>query len=77
MTLPIFPLLIFLTSLGSIFLYLKTANDIFVVLAAVMSISLLIWGFVSAHWSIHLLALLTLLLLRKPKLISRVAAGLK
>lgn len=77
MTLPIFPLLILITSLGSILLYLKTTNDIFVVLAVVMSISLLIWGFVSAHWSIHLLALLTLLSLRKPKLISRVAASLK
>ena len=64
-SLPVFPLLMFITTLGSIILYLRTANDIFGVLSVVMAISCLIWGLVAAHWSIHLLALAALLFVRK------------
>ena len=66
-SLPIFPLLMFITTLGSIILYLRTASDIFGVLSVVMAISCLIWGLVVAHWSIHLLALAALLFIKKPQ----------
>ena len=77
MVLPLFPLLLFVTTLGSVALYLRTANDIFGVLAVALSFACLVWGLVVAHWSIHLLALVALLLLRKPKVIARLAASLK
>ncbi len=66
-SLPVFPLLMFITTLGSIILYLRTASDIFGVLSVVMAISCLIWGLVVAHWSIHLLALAALFLVKKPE----------
>jgi hypothetical protein len=66
MMLPILPLLFLITALGSVVLYLRTAHDIFGVLAVVSSLVCLIWGLVIAHWSVHLLALLGLLLLRSP-----------
>ena len=53
--------------LGSVILYLRTASDIFGVLSVVMAIACLIWGLVIAHWSIHLLALAALLLIKKPE----------
>lgn len=64
---PVFPLLMFITTLGSIILYLRTANDIFGVLSVVMAISCLLWGLVVAHWSFLLLALAALLFIRKPE----------
>ena len=66
MTIPIFPILFFLSAIVSIISYLKTSNDIFALLATGMTVSCLIWGLVIAHWSIHLLALLVLLFLGKP-----------
>ena len=66
-SLPIFPLLMFITTLGSIILYLRTASDIFGVLSVVMAIACLIWGLVVAHWSIHLLVLVALLFVKKPE----------
>ena len=66
-SLPIFLLLMFITTLGSIILYLRTASDIFGVLSVVMAVSCLIWGLVVAHWSIHLLALAALLFVKKPE----------
>ncbi len=66
MILPILPLLFLVTAIGSVVLYLRTAHDIFGVLAVVSSIVCLIWGLVIAHWSVHLLALLGLLLLKSP-----------
>ena len=66
-SLPIFLLLMFITTLGSIILYLRTASDIFGVLSVVMAVSCLIWGLVAAHWSIHLLALAALLFVKKPE----------
>ena len=50
------------TTVGSLLLYWRTANDIFGVLAVVMAIACLIWGLVIAHWSLHLLFLGALLL---------------
>ena len=64
---PMFPLLMFITTLVSIILYLRTANDIFGVLSVVMAISCLMWGLVVAHWSFLLLALAALLFIRKPE----------
>lgn len=69
MILPVFPLLMLATTLGSVVLYLRTANDIFGVLAGTMAIACLIWGLVVAHWSVHLLFLVALLFWRKPKII--------
>ncbi len=66
-SLPIFPLLMFVTTLGSIILYLRTASDIFGVLSVVMAVACVIWGLVVAHWSIHLLALAALLFIKKPE----------
>ncbi|AFZ35667.1 hypothetical protein Sta7437_2117 [Stanieria cyanosphaera PCC 7437] len=66
MMIPMFPLLLLITALGSIILYLRTAHDIFGVLAVGTTIVCLIWGLIIAHWSIHLLALLALLFIRKP-----------
>lgn len=70
MLLPAFPLLMLITTLGSVFLYFRTNNDIFAVLTTVLAIACLIWGLVVAHWSIHLLCLFALFFLRKPKLIA-------
>lgn len=75
MTIPIFPILLFLTALFNLFLYLRTANDIFAVLAAGMTICCLIWGLIIAHWSIHLLALLALLFCGRSKAIARVGSS--
>lgn len=77
MIFPLFPLLMLVTTFASIWLYLRTNNDIFGVLGLVMAIACLIWGLIVAHWSIHLLALLSLLTLRKPKAIAKVVATLK
>ncbi|VEP18241.1 conserved hypothetical protein [Hyella patelloides LEGE 07179] len=77
MIFPVFPILMLVTTIGSIILYLRTANDIFGVLSVGMAIACLIWGLVVAHWSIHLLFLVALLLLRKPKVIAKLAASLK
>lgn len=77
MILPVFPLLMLVTTLGSVILYLRTANDIFGVLAVCMTIACLIWGLVVAHWSVHLIFLVGLLFLRKPKVIAKVAASIK
>jgi multisubunit Na+/H+ antiporter MnhG subunit len=70
MMLPVFPLLMLATTLGSVVLYLRTANDIFGVLAGILAIACLIWGLVVSHWSIHLLCLVVLFFLRKPKIIT-------
>lgn len=67
-----FPILLFVTAIVSLFLYLRTANDIFALLAVGMTLSCLIWGLVIAHWSIHLLALLALLFLGKPAAVATV-----
>jgi hypothetical protein len=68
MMLPIFPLLLLVTSIGSGIWYQKTDNDIFGVLAVASAAACLVWGLVIAHWSIHLLGLLFLFKLRKPML---------
>ena len=61
-----FPILLFITAVVSAFLYLRTYNDIFALLAVGMTVACLIWSLIIAHWSIHLLALLALLFLGKP-----------
>lgn len=72
---PLFPILLFVTALSSIFLYLRTANDIYALLAVVMTLSCLIWGLIIAHWSVHLLALLALFFLRKPSAIATASSN--
>lgn len=66
MMLPIFPILLLITSLGSGLWYKKTDNDIFGALAVASATVCLIWGLVIAHWSIHLLGLLVLLKFKTP-----------
>lgn len=66
MTLPIFPLLFLMTSIGSILWYQRTENDIFGVLAVASALACVIWGLVISHWLIHLLSLIVLLTLRTP-----------
>ena len=73
MMLPIFLVLLLVTALGSLVLYLRTAHDIFAVLATGTAIVCLIWGLVIAHWSIHLLALFALLLIKNPVRLASVA----
>ncbi len=72
MMLPIFPVLLLVTALGSILLYQRTSHDIFWVLAVGSAVVCLIWGLVIAHWSIHLLTLIFLLAVRSPSRIARV-----
>lgn len=68
MMLPVFPLLLLITSIASGFWYQKTNNDIFGVLAVASAVVCLIWGLVIAHWLIHLLGLLLLVKLSNPLL---------
>ena len=77
MAIPMFLILLFSTALINIFLYLRTANDIFGVLAVGMTICCLIWGLVIAHWSIHLLTLLVLLGYGKSKAIATATVNSK
>ena len=72
-----FPLLMLVTALASIFIYLRTNNDIFALLGVVMSLCCLIWGLVIAHWSVHLLALLAVLFFAKPVAVATVNARQK
>ena len=74
---PIFPLLMLATTLISVLLYLRSANDIFGLLAVTMAVACIVWGLVVAHWFIHLCFLIALFFLRKPKVIARVAANIK
>lgn len=67
-----FPLLLFVTAIGSIIIYLRTDSDIFSLLAVGMSISCLIWGLIIAHWFVHLLALLAVLLIGRPVAVATV-----
>ncbi len=64
MMLPLFPLLLLITSVWSILWYQKSDNDIFGVLGATSAIIGLIWGLIIAHWSINLIGLLVLLYFR-------------
>lgn len=66
MMLPMFPILFLVTAVGSVFWYLRTANDIFGVLAAGSALVCLIWGLVHVHWAVHLLSLLLLLKFSSP-----------
>ena len=66
MMIPVFPLLFFVTSIGSVLCYQRTDNDIFWVLAAASAFTCLIWGLIIAHWSIHLVSLIVLLRFRSP-----------
>jgi hypothetical protein len=68
----IFPFLFLLTAIVSIVIYLRTSNDIFVLLGVCMALSCLIWGLVIAHWTIHLLALLAILFFSKPVAVATV-----
>ena len=72
-----FPILLFITAVISLLLYLRTANDIFALLAVGMTITCLIWGLIMVHWSIHLLALLALLFLGKPAAVATVSSRRK
>lgn len=62
----LFMILLLLMSIGSTLIYRRTNQEIHLVLAIFTAIILIVWGFAVAHWSIHLLALLTLLCIRIP-----------
>ncbi|MGK7876552.1 MAG: hypothetical protein AB4426_25625 [Xenococcaceae cyanobacterium] len=66
MMVPMFPVLLFFTALGSVLLYQRTSHDIFAVLAAGTAIVCIIWGLAIAHWSVHLLSLIVLLKFKSP-----------
>jgi hypothetical protein len=66
MMISIFPLLLLITALISIFLYQYTNQEIHLVLAVFSAIICLLWGLMIAHWSIHLLSLLALFCFRTP-----------
>lgn len=67
-----FLILLLVTALTSIIIYLRTDNDIFGLLAVVMSLTCLIWGLAIAHWSVHVLALFALLFFGKPVTVATV-----
>jgi len=71
MMFPVFPLLLLITALGSIYLYQRFSNEVYRVLVASLAIVCLIWGFAVAHWSIHLLCLVFLLMPNKLSFILR------
>jgi lipopolysaccharide export LptBFGC system permease protein LptF len=60
MMFPIFPLLLLLTALFSIYLYQRSANEVYRVLGASLAVVCLVWGFAVAHWSVLLFCLLLL-----------------
>ncbi len=66
MMISVFLTLLFLSTFISLLLYLRTNQDIHLVLAFFCGTIFLIWSLVVAHWSIHLLSLLVLLCLRIP-----------
>lgn len=47
-------------ALGSIWIYTQTSNDIPFVLAGVIGLICLVWGFAFAHWSLQILIVLGL-----------------
>ncbi|MFW6357960.1 MAG: hypothetical protein ACOC0N_01895 [Chroococcales cyanobacterium] len=75
MILPLYPLLLLATALGSIFLHHRTSNEIYRVLAACTTIVCLIWGFAIAHWSIHLLCLVLLFKFNRVALVKIVSSN--
>jgi hypothetical protein len=77
MMLPILFLLFLVTALGSVILYLRTAHDIFGILAVGNGLVCLIWGLVISHWSVHLLALIALLSLGSSSSLMRVPSNNK
>ncbi|MGI0482129.1 hypothetical protein ACN4EE_15255 [Geminocystis sp. CENA526] len=62
----LFMILLLLMSIISVIIYKRTNQEIHLVLTIFTAVILVIWGFAVAHWSIHLLALLTLLCIRIP-----------
>lgn len=61
MLLHLFPCLLAATAVISAVIYQRTNQDIYGVLAVSSSLVCLIWGFVVAHWLIHLLLLMVVL----------------
>lgn len=53
-------LLLLSFALGSIWMYIQTANDIPFVLAGLTGLICLVWGFAFVHWSIQLLIIVGL-----------------
>jgi len=60
--LPIFPLVLLAIALLSGLWYQRARNDVYRVLAASIAAACCLWGFAIAHWSVHLLCLLLLVL---------------
>lgn len=66
MMVSLFLILLFLSTFGSLVLYLRTNHDIHLVLALFCGIIFLVSSLIVAHWSIHLIGLLALLCFRIP-----------
>lgn len=58
---PFVYLMLIIFTLGFIWLYLQTSEDIPKVLAGLTGIACLIWGFSFAHWSVQILVVFGLL----------------
>ncbi|MGL5083091.1 MAG: hypothetical protein ACRC8A_16520 [Microcoleaceae cyanobacterium] len=55
-----YPVLIAFT-VGSVWMYLQTSEDIPKVLAGLTGVACLVWGFAFAHWSVQLLVVFGML----------------
>jgi len=62
----LFMSLLLLTTIVSALIYQRTNQEIHLVLSIFTAIVLMVWGLAVAHWSIHIIALLTLLCIRIP-----------
>jgi len=60
--LPILPLVLLAVALLACLGYQHARNDVYRVLAASLAAACCLWGFAIAHWSVHLVCLLLLLL---------------
>ncbi len=66
MTINVFLILFLTTTIGSLILYQKTNQDIYRVLAVFTAVVCIIWGLVIAHWAIHILSLIAIVVLGEP-----------
>jgi hypothetical protein len=60
MILALFPVLFLLASIGSLFVYQRSRNEQFQLLAVVMAMIAILWLLTISHWSFQILCLLLL-----------------
>ena len=66
MLISLFMMLLLATTVISGIIYQRTRQDIHLMLSVVAAVIFVIWGLAIAHWTIHILALLTLFCIRIP-----------